>query len=174
MNDNEHVWYVCYGSNICKERFMCYINGGSYLDITEDKGPCMDTTHPSRIVPFQLNGYELYYAHEPVKGKKSWGGGVAFIRRHEGTSTPGRAYLITWGQFKEIHGKEGPGWYDDYPVPLGNIDGFQAYTFTARNVNQNEVCPSENYRTVIKRGLGEAYPEWRNITVDEDGKISHD
>lgn len=27
MNNSDLVWYVCYGSNLCYERFMCYLTG---------------------------------------------------------------------------------------------------------------------------------------------------
>jgi hypothetical protein len=26
--ESSHVWYACYGSNMWKKRFMCYIEGG--------------------------------------------------------------------------------------------------------------------------------------------------
>ena len=26
-NKDDYVWYACYGSNLCHERFMCYITG---------------------------------------------------------------------------------------------------------------------------------------------------
>lgn len=163
----ELVWYVCYGSNLCRERFMCYLDGTSYKGITKSHEPCRDQTPPRKSVPFRLP-YKLYYARH----SESWGGGVAFIKEEAGASTPGRAYLVTKQQFEDIQQREGP-WYAR-SIDLGILAGHPAITFTSTNADLPEHRPGSAYREVIRRGLAETYPEWKRITVDEKGLISHD
>lgn len=161
------VWYVCYGSNLCKERFLCYINGSSYKGVTKVHKPCSDQTPPREDRPFMLP-YKLYFAKE----SSNWGGGVAFIKKEAGASTPGRAYLVTREQFEEIKQKEGE-WYTK-SVPLGMLEGYSALTFTSPEPDLPETPPGPEYREVIRRGLVETYPEWVNIVVDKNGNISHE
>ena len=161
------VWYVCYGSNLCKERFLCYLNGTSYKGITKAHTPCSDQTPPRKDRPYTLP-YKLYFA----KISANWGGGVAFIKEEAGASTPGRAYLVTREQFEEIKQKEGE-WYVK-SVPLGNLEGYPAFTFTSPEANLSETFPGPAYREVIRRGLAETYPEWVNIVVDNEGNITYE
>jgi hypothetical protein len=63
--DEEHIWYVCYGSNLSKQRFMCYIADGiPRYAICKSKadGPCKNTTllRPDDVEHITID-YPLYF-----------------------------------------------------------------------------------------------------------------
>lgn len=71
----EHIWYACYGSNINRERFLCYIDGKERSicgKLVKNKG-CEDKSPPRENHPFVFN-HDIYFA----KTSNNWGGGVAF------------------------------------------------------------------------------------------------
>ena len=43
---NETVWYVGYGSNLLRERFICYITGGQFRLGGSHTNGCKDKTLP--------------------------------------------------------------------------------------------------------------------------------
>jgi len=96
--NNDYVWYVSYGSNMSKERFLCYVLGG------QPKGAKrFHTGVRNKILPVGdkrviIDNWERYYGSESA----IWGGGVAFIRQNSRKSFTGRAYLITKEQFRDV------------------------------------------------------------------------
>ena len=38
-NKKNSIWYVCYGSNLCLERFMCYLTGKGSEKYNVDSNP---------------------------------------------------------------------------------------------------------------------------------------
>ena len=155
--DNKYVWYACYGSNILKERFMLYINGGFCRFNGRNYNGCSDTSSPVEDRPITLP-YKLYFGNS----SGSWdGGGVAFLEPEEtqGVETLGRIYLITEDQFRSINKIEGPTWYDKI-LDLGTVDGVPVKTFTHSTTFPRRM-PSQGYLEVVKEGIRETYP---NIT----------
>lgn len=170
-----NVWYVSYGSNICYERFLCYIMGNKPEGSQKTEKGCRDQTPPTAIetviIPFPL-----YFAKERSK----WGiGGVAFIDHQQNSAicTYGRRYLITDEQFFEIVAQENQvdqmtidlervirkgaytihnGWYGRI-VYLGLHAGEPMFTFTSNQPMDSTllVPPSTNYLKTIARGLEE-------------------
>lgn len=167
------VWYVSYGSNICLDRFMCYINGDTPPGSDKKEKGCRDKTPPSRNEKIILS-HPIYFTKERSK----WGtGGVAFIGHQplDTTSTYGRMYLITEEQFKDVvaqennldhtdfdlkkvmkegHGKIDDGWYGRI-LYLGKKEGAPMFTFTS-NKNWDETTfttPPSSYLNTIARGL---------------------
>jgi hypothetical protein len=55
----QYVWYASYGSNMCKERFMCYIRGGSVEGMVRPCEGCEDPTEPTDDTYIKIN-HELY------------------------------------------------------------------------------------------------------------------
>ena len=152
-----YVWYVTYGSNTLKERFMVYINGGKFRG--KGKGTnnapyrgCRDQTPPLADKPF-LIPYEMYYGRE----SKLWNnGGIAFIDADRPGITLGRAYLITEEQFAEIQEQEGPIWYQRVVEIAKDADGTPYKTFTGASRYQGN-APSKNYTDIIFEGVCETY-----------------
>ncbi len=156
------VWYACYGSNLCKERFLWYIQGGG----PKNNHGCQDKTLPVVDRPYIIN-HELYFANQ----SRTWGnGGVAFLKieKNEKAHTLGRAYLITEAQFEDIKKQEGASanWYG-HVLDLGTLGGIPVKTLTRipENIGQYIInTPSLEYLDMLRRGLWEAYS---SMTVEE-------
>lgn len=100
------VWYVSYGSNLLRERFLTYLAGGRPPGVTDGtiQRGARDPTPPSDDTPIDL-AHQLYFAGASTR----WGGGgVAYVE--PGTdvqpSTWARAYRITWPQFEDVVAQE--------------------------------------------------------------------
>jgi hypothetical protein len=97
------VWYASYGSNMDEDRFMCYVAGGKPKGGNRVYTGCSDPTPPLATVLVELP-YPHYFAGEsPV-----WTGGVAFLGlKQDGSTTKGKAHLITKSQFEDVSAQEG-------------------------------------------------------------------
>jgi hypothetical protein len=129
---NELVWYLSYGSNLLKSRFMCYITGGRPQGSNKDYRGCVcDKTPPKDSRPDEI-GFSLYFAHRPDTSNASntsWNGGLAFIRQNaspEEYSTMARRYLITKEQLEGVVAQEN-----------GKCDGDAEYSFGLRRLLEN-------------------------------------
>jgi len=157
--NNELIWYLCYGSNLCEERLMAYITGSGCkkFNLDPDYNPCANIQKPIQNIKFTIP-YKIYFA----KSSRNWSyGGVAFLnpKLNSGLAYC-RAYLITKEQFDFIYRKENggniqSGWYHKI-IELGKIEGYNAYTFTNSKVFESKNRPTELYVKCIKEGLREA------------------
>jgi hypothetical protein len=97
------VWYASYGSNLCAERFGCYIAGGTPRGAAVSCRGARDSAPPRQDRPLEIP-FRLYFAGT----SKTWGGAPCFIDIVESPSAPARAraYLITWGQFEDVVAQE--------------------------------------------------------------------
>ena len=152
MNDAEPVWYVAYGSNLLRERFLAYVEGRTFRG-KKHRG-CADRTPPREEFAMTLP-YRRYFAHRSTL----WGGGVAFLDVFSPGRTVGRAYLLTTGQFADVLAQEN-GWPDRTAKPkgwyrmtlgLGDLDGVPMRTITSMDRGPVH-APSEAYLDVIRRG----------------------
>ena len=145
------VWYVSYGSNMCRDRLRCYIEGGRPRGGALEYVGARDDTLPSDDMAVELPG-SLYFAGE----SPTWGGGVAFYDHDVPGPTPARAYRITVEQFADVAAQEmhrlpqegdpleeviiggletgrheaGPGHYETL-IEVGRHDGLPMLTFTS-------------------------------------------
>ena len=172
------VWYVSYGSNMCADRFSCYIAGGRPPGGSRTNPGARDRTLPRRSIPVDLPG-TVYFAGESPQ----WGGGVAFYDHARPGWTAARAYLVTAGQLADIAAQEmyrvpqdgdpleevvlgpldggrhehGPGRYETL-LEVGSADGHPLLTFTSphgiEHVEHSE--PSPYYLATVARGLRES------------------
>ena len=176
-----YVWYACYGSNLLRERFMCYVQGGLIPGNDKVERGAKDPTPPIDDKPLRIE-HTLFFSMSMTK----WNGsGVAFLdwRRDDEACTLGRMYLITEDQFFDVVRQEnglGPGApvsidkdalaregsqviFPDKPygrlLYLGEEEGHPIYSFTC-------VAPAEEmgraplfggYRDVIAAGLAQTY-----------------
>jgi hypothetical protein len=106
-NEKKYVWYCSYGSNLNRDRFMTYINGGLARNCTLKHIGCRDKSEPIDSIFVKLPHIEMFFAKKSI----NWGGGgVGFIRRkqeHVSTSeTIVRLYLITAQQFIDVVAQE--------------------------------------------------------------------
>lgn len=155
-NESKYVWYACYGSNMCQERFICYIKGGEFKLGGSYCVGCKDKTLPRENKTIKLR-HSLYFARK----SSGWGGGgVAFISAEKEEDpknwTLGRMWKITSDQFEEVKEQEGPSWYDYEVGNLGEEEGIPIKTITSKK-RQTFNSPVKNYLSTITMGLIEAY-----------------
>lgn len=163
MKQGNYVWYASYGSNLSKERFMCYIKGGVCKYNGRKYNGCTDKSDPLADRPITIP-YRMYFA----KNSGSWqNGGVAFISpfRDPKEKTLGRMYLITGQQFEEVCRQEGPVWYG-HIIELGEADGYKIKTITNPRILERTM-PSAAYLNVIRDGLKETYPDMDEWDIEE-------
>ncbi|HEU5161154.1 MAG TPA: histone deacetylase [Streptosporangiaceae bacterium] len=169
------VWYVSYGSNMCADRFRCYLLGGRPPGAARTYPGARDNTPPRADKAVWLPGGVYFATESPV-----WGGGRAFY----GPDLPGRAaaraYLITAEQFSDVSAQEmylqpgtdldltrlaavgrlqmGPGRYETL-ISVGLDGAAPMVTFTAP-WNAGDVplvSPSAVYLRMLGQGLCEAH-----------------
>jgi len=145
------IIYAVYGSNLLKERFMAYINGGIY-DGRHYAG-CKDKKKPEDL-GYTFVPYRLYFAKESSR----WDGkGVAFLtckeKENDEYHTLVRRWKITDDQFKDIWKQEGKTYYH-VKIYLGKKDGIEIYTLTGCWLKEKNK-PGEKYLHYIKCGLKE-------------------
>jgi hypothetical protein len=173
------VWYASYGSNLCAERFGCYIRGGTPRGATRPCRGARDTTPPRQDRALEIP-YRLYFAG----ASKTWGGSPCFLDTVESPATPARAraYLITWEQFEDVVAQEngrrvtspivlapddlavgrshplGSGRYENL-LCVGRESGAPVLTFTSPwAMAQAELgAPAPNYLAVLIDGLRESH-----------------
>ena len=181
------VWYVSYGSNMCRERLRCYIQGGRPRGGALEYVGARDTTLPVADLAVELPG-SLYFAGE----SPTWGGGVAFYDPDVPGPTPARAYRITVQQFADVAAQEmhrlpeegdpleeviiggletgrheaGPGHYETL-IEVGRHDGLPMLTFTSPHGLDAvpHTRPAPAYLAMLRRGLRECRG-WGDDQID--------
>lgn len=167
-----YIWYASYGSNLNRERFMCYIGGGRPKGSEKTEVGCTDKT-PPLLEETDIIRYPLYFAKRSNRWQKQ---GVAFIGldEEEDAQTFSKRYLITADQFHDVVKQENNGvelelnfdeiirgryqkvresWYGTI-IHLGQHDGIPVFTFTADwGLDVAFTKPSEPYVSMIMEGL---------------------
>jgi len=161
----ELVWYVAYGSNLCRARLQ------RYLDLGPDPSP------PRGDRPLTI-GHPLFFAGASTV----WTGGRAYVDHVATgpTTTLARAWLLTRPQWDDLHAREsGPGHGGgtdpaslaegqaqlvgggryDMVLGLGRHGGIPVVTFTGPDRLDPATCarPAPAYLEQITTGLHEAH-----------------
>lgn len=152
-----YVWYAGYGSNLLRERFLSYIQGGSFRLGGRKCQGCKDKTPPVYAEPTTIAG-KIYFA----KNSSSWsGGGIAFIKNFSPEEANNgkvfaRMWKITEEQFDCVRDQEGRNWYDIL-IDLGErSDGSRIVTLT-NSGSLSPSKPSKEYLSTIALGLRETF-----------------
>lgn len=194
------VWYVSYGSNLDRDRLLCYIRGGRPPAARRANVGARDPSPPRDDRPVTIP-HGLFFADV----SHVWTGGVAFVdhRADPSVRTYARAYLVTTGQLADViaqesarpigsiemdehldevarHGRAviGPGRYDTV-LDTGSIDGRPCLTFTGRAplVDTDLAVPAGSYLAMIGAGLHRAHGLDPEATVayliDRPGVAGH-
>jgi hypothetical protein len=175
------VWYASYGSNLARERFLCYLRGGRPEGATRTYPGARDRSDPQGDEPLVLPGTVVFGWRSPT-----WGGGIAFYdadRRDPPdrgrAEVYARAYLLTEGQFADVAAQEmhrppgedldlthvlerarhsyGPGRYETLHL-VGQLRGDPVLTFTATDPSTLERHPpAAAYLALMAQGLVESH-----------------
>lgn len=176
---SSEVWYVSYGSNMCRDRLGAYLLGGQPVGALRTYVGARTPAMPVDDVAVDLPG-RLYFAGE----SRTWTGGVAFYDHDAaGSWTAARAFRMTAEQFADIAAQEmdrlptpgdpiervvidgletgrheaGPGHYETL-IEVGRRDGLPMLTFTAPHGFDAvpHTQPSAAYVSMLVRGLDES------------------
>jgi hypothetical protein len=185
--DVREVFYAAYGSNLCAERFGCYLSGGRPPGSAHVHKGARDPRPVSTWRTVWVSG-TLYFAGT----SRHWGGAPAFIDLDPAAQTEValRAYKVTWGQLEDVRAQEsarastpleleartlvegfstvvGSGRYDRLAC-LGSIEGIPVVTLTApwRLAEVTAAAPSLAYLATLVRGLREAFDMGDDAIVD--------
>jgi hypothetical protein len=169
-----HLWYASYGSNLSRDRFLCYLQGGRPDGASRDYPGARDRTEPAADAAVVLPGQVYFGWHSPT-----WGGGIAFYDADSEGQALGRAYLITESQFADVAAQEmhrapgedldlttvleerqhtlGPGRYESLHL-VGELEGQPMLTFTSpETADVEHRPPSEPYLAMVAQGLRETH-----------------
>ena len=158
------VWYLAYGSNVNRSRFLHYLAGG------RTESGARDATPPARDIWLRAP-LRLTFAKESRK----WdGGGVAFVDPDPGGAAIVRAWDITGEQFEDVFAQEnrlpvgtaldwpalatgpvshGTGWYQRlFPVTVSLPGAQPAFTFSWAEPSSFRP-PDDAYAGAIRTGL---------------------
>ena len=171
------VWYVSYGSNLHRARFLSYLEGGLMPGGRRADAGCRDPSPPRADEALRLP-YDVYFSGE----SRVWGGGVAFLDHVENDNAPptfARGYVITGEQFEDLVAQEskrahapvdwatlaadgrvvvGSGRYDAL-VWLGERDGVPLVTFTHPSplAANTTAAPVVGYLAMLAEGLRDCH-----------------
>lgn len=165
----DHLWYVAYGSNLLRERLLCYLAGGRPPGGRRDNPGARDSRPPTAHRAVEL-------PHPIMFGgpSRTWRGGPAYLDVERDGAADGRGWRITHEQFEDLVAQENglapgavsisaavlseggvvvPSGYGRI-VPLDSIDGEPAATVTyvRRPIDRD---PDPAYLELIRRGLAE-------------------
>lgn len=170
----QRLWYVAYGSNLSRERFQVYLQGGRPVGGARDYPGCRDPVGPDRDVSLMVPGGLRFVGVSSV-----WGGGMAVYDAGATGEIAARAYLISAEQFVDVLAQEmrlepgldvdltlvretgwhslGPGRYQTL-AHLGTREDLPMLTFTSSDVGSHRLnAPAEGYLRTIALGLRESH-----------------
>lgn len=180
----EEFYYMSYGSNLCMDRFMCYIAGGKPERSSRTYLGCRDRSAPRESFGVAFEG-AIYYANDAPQ----WGGGgFLFADFDEPDLSLGRVHLITREQFIDVVSQEcgfeaggvdvdldkllKVGSLEDYSllyghtVYVGSLNHLPVISFTTSfsvadvangNAGFRFNSPSDAYDNVVRRGVEETF-----------------
>lgn len=176
---SERVWYVSYGSNLLRARFLTYLTGGPIPGATDgrEQAGARDRSLPLADRPVEIDR-TLVFAKQSAR----WGGGgVAFLDPEEQPASPtlGRAWNITRQQLEDVFRQENQqaesvtvdldllrqdGYLDGYSSSYGRLlflgssdDDLPLVTLTGAGRPTNPNPAHSSYLGVMSEGLGECW-----------------
>ncbi len=170
-SDDDQVWYVAYGSNLHAARFACYLMGGRPDGAGRSYAGCRDQSPVQDFAAARVPGRLRFGGVSAV-----WGGALAFLDPDSPGEVRGRAYLVTFGQFRDVAAQEArlpaghalalapdvrrwpdalPGAYETV-LKVGELGGHPMLTFTSLRPGP-PAAPGAAYLRTILAGLAETY-----------------
>ena len=165
------VWYAAYGSNLCHERFLCYIQGGTPPGSKRTYVGCDDKSLPRDTRSSRIP-HRLFFAGTA----RGWSNkAMAFIQSGRGGQSYGRMYLITFSQFDQLiqqeQGRERPSATPICP-PLSYITAAN-FCFTNPTNPTVPIDPKMKlrYGKILNLGAEGDYPVLTFTAVGPDAEI---
>eukprot|EP00899_Mesostigma_viride_P002664 jgi/Mesvir1/12399/Mv00570-RA.1 len=117
--ESMYVWYAAYGSNMWRDRFLCYLQGGQVAGMTHANRGSQDPSPPIAVARAWVK-HLLFFG----RWSRAWGeGGVCFLdlEHREEARTCVVLYKITLRQFNALLHQENdqPGDAPPYMTPQG-------------------------------------------------------
>lgn len=170
----ERVWYAGYGSNLSRDRFLRYLEGGRPAGAVRDYPGARDPARPAAERAITVPGGIFFGLESAV-----WGGGLAFYDAGARGHARMRAYLISREQFSDVVAQEmhrevgvdldltpvlrharhevGLGRYETLHL-VGEHDGAPVLTFSAADPTAIPLNPpAPAYVRMMVSGLREAH-----------------
>ena len=150
-NEDDVIWYAGYGSNLGKERFMCYIEGGICRENGREYDGCTDKQLVSDADDHAWFPGQMYFGNK----SGTWNGkGVAFYDPNASGRTFMRMYKVTRQQLREIQEQEGSSskWYGRIQALGIHTDGCPIYTLTSE-IRHPFNAPDDSYLSLITGAL---------------------
>jgi hypothetical protein len=139
------LWYAAYGSNLSRDRFACYVQGGTPVGAHHRYVGCRDRTPPAATAPMRITG-RLTFAGEST----IWGGGLAYLDPEAADGeVVARGYLITDEQLEDVAAQE-PRY--DRVAEVGRYDGVRVVALASTQTHP-AAPPSAPYLRTILTGL---------------------
>jgi hypothetical protein len=154
---NELVWYAAYGSNLSRDRFACYLQGGTPAGAHRSYPGCRDRTPPRDMVALRLPGRLSFGGVSLV-----WGGGLAYLDPTAPGEVVARGYLVTTQQLDEVFELERR---YDVRLTMADLDGTPVVAF-ASSAAHSPAAPGEPYLRTILAGLTDGL-------LDEDDAVAY-
>lgn len=156
---SEYIWYCGYGSNLSRDRFLCYIKGGipPYGKVRADG--CGDDNFLDISRPLEVPNRMFFGLPDGRTSTSNWGeGGVCFIdmKKSPLNITYTRIWKVTREQMKDIHKQEGS-WYGEL-LELGEVEGLPVLAVASTRKDLRVLRPTAAYIKTIIVGLKETYP----------------
>ena len=150
-NDEDAVWYAGYGSNLSKERFLCYIKGGVCQENGREYPGCANNQLVSDADDHAWFPGQMYFGNESGTWNHK---GVAFYDPNVSGRTFMRMFKVTRQQLRDIQEQEGssPKWYGRIQALGIHSDGSPIYTLTSET-RRLANAPDETYISLIIRAL---------------------
>lgn len=170
-----YVWYLSYGSNMNRERFLCYIKGLQYKNHPNPEQGCRDQSMPLDERSITIEN-ELFFALQSSRWNNM---GVGFIteKKQHGAKTFARIYKITKEQFEDVVKQENRlDVHEDLDIDynllrkqgsyclfddrfygrllmVDEIEGIPVYTFTINQIPKEYSKPTPYYIETIVSGI---------------------
>jgi hypothetical protein len=138
------VWYAGYGSNLSRERFACYVAGGTPTGADHAHTGCRDRTPPRATAPLRFPGRLTFAGTSTI-----WGGGLAYLDPLGAGEVVARGYLVTGYQLDDILEQERR--YDGLAT-VDDRDGMPVVALTSSSTAE-AAAPSAPYLRTILGGL---------------------
>lgn len=151
MTRPDLVWYAAYGSNLSRERFMRYLDGGRPEGSTFAETGAPDASPPRDFQVAVLRHRLVFAGWSP-----RWKGATAhlMVGHDPSAHTLARLYLVSRDQLESVCTQEGTAY--ELVECHEPVDGYEVFAVTVADPGPPG-APSPAYVDTMARGLAESW-----------------